>query len=152
MPSSSSTPNATPATMQEMDDRSASAWIVSFSAAMVPFCGFLYGHSRGMTVRAIEAVVRSPVGVYGLLALPFCTLGMEKCIYDTVQAAQGIDPRVRPADRGGFPSGGADLPSFSLIPVQTKSLIPDPMSLYSKGRVANETTSLARKLTTKTEQ
>ena len=47
------------------------------------------------------------VGVYGLFALPFLTLGMEKSIYDTVQAWQGIDPNVRPKDRGGFPSGGA---------------------------------------------
>ena len=59
-------------------------------------------------------------GVYGLFALPFCTLGMEKCIYDTVQSWQGINPNVRPADRGGFPSGGADLPSFSLVPVAQK--------------------------------
>jgi hypothetical protein len=45
--------------------------------------------------------------VYGLFALPFVTLAMEKSIYDTVQAWQGIDPNVVPADRGGFPSGGA---------------------------------------------
>ena len=97
-----------------------------------------------MTSRVVERVVKSPVGVYGLFALPFLTLGMEKSVYDTVQSLQGIDPNVRPADRGGFPSGGAseficlrfhtctfaliraliipgetlDLPSFSLIPVQ----------------------------------
>ena len=118
--SPSQPPRSTPTTMAEMDDRSDSAWLVSFSAAMLPFCGFLYGHSRGVTVRAVEAMARSPVGVYGLLALPFVTLSMEKCIYDTVQSAQGLDPCVRPADRGGFPSGGAELPSFSLIPVQQR--------------------------------
>lgn len=96
------------------------AWIYSFAAAMVPFTAFCYGHSRGVTGRVVERVVRSPVGVYGLLALPFCTLAMEKSIYDTVQAWQGLDPNVRPKDRGGFPSGGAELPSFSLIPVQKK--------------------------------
>jgi hypothetical protein len=95
-----------------------SAWIWSFSAAMVPFTAFCYGHSRGMTTKVVEAVVRSPIGVPGLLLLPFVTLAMEKSVYDTVQAAQGINPNVRPADRGGFPSGGAALPSFSLIPVQ----------------------------------
>jgi hypothetical protein len=100
------------------DRRTNKEWVVSFAATMVPFVGFCYGHSRGMTGRAVEAVVRSPVGVYGLLALPFCTLAMEKCIYDTVQAAQGIDPNFRPKDRGGFPSGGAELPSFSLIAVR----------------------------------
>jgi hypothetical protein len=72
---------------------------------------------------------------------------MEKCIYDTVQvnklfsllqdiycqspaqhhsvcflqAAQGLDPNVIPADRGGFPSGGGNLPSFSLIAVRKSS-------------------------------
>jgi hypothetical protein len=60
-----------------------------------------------MTTRVVERVVKSPVGVYGLFALPFLTLGMEKSIYDTVQSWQGIDPNVVPKDRGGFPSGGA---------------------------------------------
>lgn len=83
------------------------AWIYSFGAAMVPFTAFCVGHARGMTVKIVEGVVRSPVGVYGLLVLPFISLGMEKSIYDTVQAYQGIDPNTRPADRGGFPSGGA---------------------------------------------
>lgn len=78
------------------------------------------GHARGMTGRVVEGVVRSPVGVYGLFLLPFATLAMEKSVYDTVQAWQGIDPNVRPKDRGGFPSGGAELPSFSLIPVQDR--------------------------------
>lgn len=107
-----------PSHISEYDDRTSGAWAYSFAAAMVPFCAFCYGHHRGATGRVVEAVVRSPVGVYGLLVLPFVTLGMEKSIYDTVQAAQGINPNVRPADRGGFPSGGAELPSFSLIPIQ----------------------------------
>lgn len=96
-----------PATMFEMDHRDNYAWLYSFSAAMVPFCAFCYAHSKGATGRVVEQVVKSPVGVYGLLALPFVTLSMEKSIYDTVQAWQGINPNVRPADRGGFPSGGA---------------------------------------------
>eukprot|EP00585_Thalassiosira_rotula_P001734 CAMPEP_0196155540 /NCGR_PEP_ID=MMETSP0910-20130528/40814_1 /TAXON_ID=49265 /ORGANISM="Thalassiosira rotula, Strain GSO102" /LENGTH=131 /DNA_ID=CAMNT_0041419775 /DNA_START=9 /DNA_END=404 /DNA_ORIENTATION=+ len=114
-PPSSQSP---PATMEELDHRGVPSWFLSFSAAMVPFCGFCYAHSRGVTTRVVERVVKSPVGVYGLFALPFLTLGMEKSIYDTVQAWQGINPNVRPADRGGFPSGGAELPSFSLIPVR----------------------------------
>jgi hypothetical protein len=97
------------------------SWLLSFGAAMVPFTAFCYGHSRGLTVRVVNAVVKSPLGPAGLLLLPFCTLAMEKSIYDTVQAAQGIDPTTRPVDRGGFPSGGAEaLPSFSLIPVQSR--------------------------------
>jgi hypothetical protein len=117
MPGSEET-TTKPGHISEYDERSNASWVYSFGAAMVPFCAFLYGHQRGGTVKVIEAVVRSPIGVYGLLALPFVTLGMEKCIYDTVQAAQGINPNVRPADRGGFPSGGAELPSFSLIPIR----------------------------------
>jgi hypothetical protein len=104
-----------PATMADMDHRDNYAWFYSFSAAMIPFTAFCFAHSKGMTVRAVEAVVRSPVGVYGLLALPFVTLGMEKSIYDTVQAWQGLDPTVRPADRGGFPSGGAGTTRLLLV-------------------------------------
>lgn len=110
-----------PATMFEMDHRDNQAWMYSFAAAMVPFSAFCYGHGRGVTSRVVERVVRSPVGVYGLFALPFLTLAMEKSVYDTVQAWQGLDPNIVPADRGsGFPSGGASLPSFSLIAVQKR--------------------------------
>ena len=105
--SSSPSSSSQPATMADYDPREDSAWIYSFGAAMVPFCGFLYIHKLGMTARVVEATVRSPIGVYGLFLLPFCTLAMEKSIYDTVQSWQGINPQVRPADRGGFPSGGA---------------------------------------------
>ena len=141
-----------PTVVTENDNSDNVAWLYSFTAAMVPFTAFCYGHSRGMTGRVVERVVRSPVGVYGLLALPFCTLAMEKSIYDTVQAWQGIDPNSRPSDRGGFPSGGAgtyaaynielkvelfafvisllsslslELPSFSLIPVQRRQATPN---------------------------
>jgi hypothetical protein len=125
MSPSNSTPSATsaataPAAVPVASHETANdaSWLISFSAAMVPFVAFCYGHSKGMTVRVVNAVVKSPIGAPGLLLLPFVTLGMEKSIYDTVQAAQGINPNTRPADRGGFPSGGAELPSFSLIPVQ----------------------------------
>jgi hypothetical protein len=106
-----------PQSISEYDNRTNSAWIFSFGAAMVPLVGFMYGHNRGFTKWAVERIVHSPIGPGGLLLLPFVTLTMEKCIYDTAQSVQGIDPNVRPADRGGFPSGGADLPSFSLVPV-----------------------------------
>lgn len=96
-----------PDSISDYDPRDNTAWMYSAAAAMVPFTAFCYGHSRGATVRVVEAVVKSPVGVYGLLALPFMTLAMEKSIYDTVQAWQGIDPKIRPKERGGFPSGGA---------------------------------------------
>jgi hypothetical protein len=140
------------------DHRKDSAWIVSFCAAMVPFTSFCYFHSRGGTARLVERVVQSPVGVYGLLALPFVSLALEKCIYDTAQAAQGIDPTIRPANRGGFPSGGAGLPSLALVPVQkelpswfshraatatTTMALPSSSSSSSSGPIA----SLARRVT-----
>lgn len=109
-----------PSTISEYDSRDNNAWAWSFSAAMVPFVAFCYGHQRGVTGRVVERMVKSPIGVYGLFLLPFATLGMEKCIYDSVQSWHGIDPKTRPTERGGFPSGGADLPSFSLIPVQKR--------------------------------
>lgn len=112
--------NRPPATMSEMDHRDNYAWAYSGAAAMVPFTAFCYFHAKGGTARVVERVVRSPVGVYGLFVLPLVTLAMEKSIYDTVQAWQGLDPNVVPADRGGFPSGGANLPSLSLIPVQKR--------------------------------
>eukprot|EP00593_Proboscia_inermis_P001735 CAMPEP_0171295556 /NCGR_PEP_ID=MMETSP0816-20121228/4152_1 /TAXON_ID=420281 /ORGANISM="Proboscia inermis, Strain CCAP1064/1" /LENGTH=146 /DNA_ID=CAMNT_0011768291 /DNA_START=26 /DNA_END=466 /DNA_ORIENTATION=- len=96
------------------------AWAFSFSAAMIPLVGFGVIHQKGLSARVLNSVAKSPVGVYGFFALPFVTLSMEKCIYDTVQAYQGINPNVRPKDRGGFPSGGAELPSFSLIPIQKR--------------------------------
>lgn len=105
------------------DRRTDTEWIFSFCAAMVPFTTFCYGHSRGVTTTCLERLIKLPGGFYGILALPFLTLGMEKCIYDTAQAIQGINPNTRPADRGGFPSGGSALPSFSLVPVQKTNLV-----------------------------
>jgi hypothetical protein len=79
---------------------------------------FCYAHQRGATVRVLDRVAKSRFGVYGFLALPFVTLSFERCIYDTLQSVQGVDPQVIPSDRGGFPSGGGSLlPSFSLVPV-----------------------------------
>jgi hypothetical protein len=119
-----SLPSASSVSHETANDAS---WALSFAAAMVPFTAFCYGHSKGLTVRVVNAVVKSPLGAPGLLLLPFVTLAMEKSIYDTVQAAQGIDPNTRPADRGGFPSGGSELPSFSLIPVQRRKVQSTPL-------------------------
>ena len=55
-----------------------SAWVYSFAATMAPFIGVCYAHQRGLTVKVLESVARSPVGVYGFFVLPFMTLGMEK--------------------------------------------------------------------------
>ena len=71
-----------PKTIAEYDTRDTNAWMFSFVAAMVPFVGFCYGHSRGGTGVVLEKLVKMPGGFYGIFALPFLTLGMEKCIYE----------------------------------------------------------------------
>jgi hypothetical protein len=62
-------------------------------------------------------------GVPGVLALPWITLASEKVAYDTFLAARGYDLQEERRKKGGqnphgeFPSGGAGLPSLSLLPV-----------------------------------
>jgi len=63
-------------------------------------------------------------GPAGLLLVPFITMSMEKVCYDTFQAYRGHDIYTTgPTEgaKGGFPSGGSSLPSFSLIPIRSKS-------------------------------
>ena len=61
------------------------------------------------------------VGGVGLLAMPFVSLTLEKSLYDTYCAYHGesIYETATVFDgtgkHGGFPSGGASLPSFSLL-------------------------------------
>lgn len=111
-----------PKSITDYDSRDSNAWLVSFSAAMLPFAAFCYSHQRGFTGRVIEKLAKTKGGIYGIFALPFLTLAMEKCVYDSAQSLQGIDPKMRPADRGGFPSGGAELPSFSLFRVRERNI------------------------------
>lgn len=102
----------------EPKEQTLGQFAITFGAMMVPFLGFCYGHQLGYFNAALVRIEKSRFGVYGFLGMPFITLSMEKCIYDTVQSLQGINPKVVPKDRGGFPSGGgALLPSFSLVPV-----------------------------------
>ncbi len=121
------------------------AWLVSFSAAMVPFVGFCHSHQKGVTVRVLESLAKTRGGIYGIFLLPFLTLGMEKSVYDTVQSIQGIDPNDVPKDRGGFPSGGSNLPSFSLVAVQKTNLVED----FIRRNFMSQN-QLVRKLTQKT--
>ena len=57
--------------------------------------------------------------MYGLFALPWIGLAMEKSFYDTAMSMQGIDPNeCKPGrENEGFPSGGRLMPSLSLVPV-----------------------------------
>ena len=140
--------NSTPQQTTVNDNSKNYAWFVSFSAAMVPFLGFCYSHQRGVTVRVLERLAKTPGGVYGIFMLPFLTLGMEKCVYDTVQSIQGINPNVVAEGRGNsFPSGGSNLPSFSLVPVQDSNKVEDFIR-----RTFYEQKQLVRKLTQKQQE
>lgn len=143
-----STPPQQPQTMSDYDNRNNYTWLVSFSATMFPFLAFCYGHQRGVTVRVLERLSKTNAGLYGIIALPFLTLTMEKSIYDSVQSLQGIDPNVVPADRGGFPSGGSNLPSFSLVSVQKTNLVED----FINRHILKQPKHLVRKMTQRVQQ
>mmetsp|Transcript_16390 Transcript_16390/g.53366 ORF Transcript_16390/g.53366 Transcript_16390/m.53366 type:complete len:135 (+) Transcript_16390:28-432(+) len=73
----------------------------------------------GPLARVIDVIYKR-IGAVGLIGLPAITLTMEKTAYDTycafyghsIYAAAKEDPTPK---HGGFPSGGASLPSFALI-------------------------------------
>ena len=65
----------------------------------------------------LVSTIYKRVGPIGLLGIPFCTLAMEKTAYDTYTAYHGrsiyADAAKRNEPPPQFPSGGAQLPSFS---------------------------------------
>ena len=77
----------------------------------------------------LVSTIYKRVGPLGLLGIPFCTISMEKCAYDTYTAYHGrsiyADAAKRNEPPPQFPSGGAQLPSFSLI--ETRKLVADPV-------------------------
>lgn len=152
MSNNNSQPATPPQTMAEYDKRNNYTWLVSFSATMFPFLAFCYGHQRGVTVRVLERLAKTNAGMYGIIAIPIVTLSMEKCIYDSIQSLQGIDPNVVPADRGGFPSGGSNLPSFSLINVQKTNLVEDFIEKNFFGRSNHLVRKLTQRVTDKSNE
>lgn len=85
--------------------------------------GVLFGvlpllpHGGNGLARVIDVIYKR-LGPAGLLGLPAVTLTLEKSAYDSYTAFHGhsiyADAGTAPK-HGGFPSGGAQLPSFSLI-------------------------------------
>lgn len=91
--------------------------------AMVVIFGVLpmlpHGGNNGKLAKLIEIIYRR-IGPAGLIGLPAVTLTLEKSAYDSYTAYYGQSIyEAAKADgtpkHGGFPSGGAQLPSFSLI-------------------------------------
>ncbi|KAJ9451058.1 hypothetical protein DIPPA_55002 [Diplonema papillatum] len=112
--------------MQHSENNTDGAWKLPALAAAAPFCLFLFGHQKGMTIKMFDAAYRW-FGAAGLIGLPMVTLSIEKCLYDTMNCYQGSDPNAKPeGGGGGFPSGGSTLPSLSLIPVNPKGLYYKP--------------------------
>lgn len=87
--------------------------------------GLLFGvmplmpQSGTSKLAALVDFVYKRFGAAGLIGVPAVTLTMEKTCYDTYTAYYGQsiydDAATKPNPHGGFPSGGAQLPSLSLI-------------------------------------
>uniref|UniRef100_A0A7S3JUE7 Uncharacterized protein n=1 Tax=Aureoumbra lagunensis TaxID=44058 RepID=A0A7S3JUE7_9STRA len=73
--------------------------------------------SKSGTLTKIIDTIYQKLGPGGLIGLPAISLTLEKCCYDTYCAFYGHSIYNEPTPNGGFqfPSGGAQLPSFSLI-------------------------------------
>jgi len=78
-------------------------------------------------------VVYRRVGATGLLAIPFGSLTVEKATYDTYCAYHGksIYEEKESNPHGGFPSGGAALPSFSML--KTRDVGRDERAIFRNG-------------------
>ena len=113
MPSSEAAASSSSATQEEVPK-----WPI-YAFIGVVFIGMpLMPTSKGGGLFAkIVSSVYKRVGATGLLAIPFGTLTMEKATYDTYCAyhGQSIYDAKSSNPHGGFPSGGAGLPSFSLL-------------------------------------
>jgi len=72
------------------------------------------------------------VGPVGLLGIPFITISMEKSAYDTYTAYHGqsiYEDAKGKKEVPQFPSGGSQLPSFSLI--ETRKFVGDAVVFRS---------------------
>ena len=100
-----------------------SSWSIGWSAVLVPNAVMMINHARGGSPVVFNAVIKN-FGLYGLFALPFVALTVEKSWYDTAMCLRGIDPSKLSEERKGegFPSGGHVLPNLSLVPLRERPI------------------------------
>ena len=104
------------------DSEYVSPGVIGACLTIIPNAMMWYGaiRGKGKLESLVKAVVKSPIGPAGLLAVPFCGMAMEKCFYDTLVSLQGVNPNIQPETRKmeTYPAGGHALPSFSVVPVK----------------------------------
>jgi len=104
------------------DSEYVSPGVIGACLTIIPNAMMWYGaiRGKGKLESLVKAVVKSPIGPVGLLAVPFCGMAMEKCFYDTLVSLQGVNPNIQPETRKmeTYPAGGHALPSFSVVPVK----------------------------------
>ena len=107
---------ATPPASSE-DDEIPKLGIYAFIGVVFIAMPLMPQKKNGGFAKVVEALYNR-LGAKGLLALPFGTLTVEKATYDSYCAYYGqsiYEQSDGTPKHGGFPSGGASLPSFSLI-------------------------------------
>ena len=111
LPSSSSANEQDPLDLNRYGPIYAFIGVVFFAMPLMP------QSKGGWTFARIVGMTYERFGAAGLLGIPFGTLTMEKSTYDTYCAyhGQSIYESKETNPNGGFPSGGASLPSLSVL-------------------------------------
>ena len=117
-PSTDVAPSSSSSSSSSSDDEIPKWPIYAFIGVVFIGAPLMPQAKGGGTFGKIVGMVYNRVGAAGLLAIPFGSLTLEKSLYDTYCAYHGhsiYEASDKTPKHGGFPSGGAALPSFSLV-------------------------------------